>query len=208
MKTSALRRLVLAFTLYFGVLLVPEWYPDITSSIVYVGFLFTLPFALLVLALTTVIGVAGLGVAWIRNQAARAGYRSLLQLSVLGFAVFGGSYFLAGALARGLPQGSHVLDFDAGAWKQAGAEPTGVTVTVRQKMLGDVVRNVLPHRSRQEIEALLGPSLDTFYAAESGRDLIYLLGRQRNSIFAIDSEWLLIWLDDSGRFERFQIHTD
>jgi hypothetical protein len=25
---------------------------------------------------------------------------------------------------------------------------------------------------------------------------------------AIDSEWLLIWLDDRGRFERYEVTTD
>ncbi len=75
-------------------------------------------------------------------------------------------------------------------------------------MLGDVVSHVLPGQARQELEQLLGPSLDTPYFADSGRDLIYLLGRERGSLFAIDSEWLLIWLDESGRVKGYQIRTD
>ena len=55
---------------------------------------------------------------------------------------------------------------------------------------------------------MLGPSLDTRYVASSGRDLIYLLGPERDSMFGVDSEWLLIWLDGSGRFERYQVWTD
>lgn len=75
-------------------------------------------------------------------------------------------------------------------------------------MLGDVVSHVLPSRDRRELEAMLGPSLDTRYVASSGRDLIYLLGPERDSMFGVDSEWLLIWLDGSGRFERYQVWTD
>jgi hypothetical protein len=75
-------------------------------------------------------------------------------------------------------------------------------------MLGDVVTNVLPGRNRTEIEALLGPSLETGYSKSTGRDLIYILGPERGSFFPIDSEWLLIWLNESGNFNRYSIYTD
>jgi len=42
----------------------------------------------------------------------------------------------------------------------------------------------------------------------TGRDLIYVLGPQRDSYFTIDSEWLLIWLDKKGRFARYTIAND
>lgn len=31
---------------------------------------------------------------------------------------------------------------------------------------------------------------------------------ERDSMFGLDSEWLLIWLDGSGRFERYEVWTD
>ena len=62
--------------------------------------------------------------------------------------------------------------------------------------------------AHRKLEAMLGSSLDTPYFASSGRDLIYLLGRERDSMFLVDSEWLLNWLDSSGRFERYQVWTD
>ena len=74
-------------------------------------------------------------------------------------------------------------------------------------MAGDIVQNVLPGRLRFEIDALLGPSLDTPYFRDTGCDLVYWLGNER-SVFGIDSEWLLIWLDDDGRFESCRIATD
>jgi len=83
-----------------------------------------------------------------------------------------------------------------------------VTSLQRQKMLADVVKSVLPGRTRVELEQILGPSLETSYFKSSGRDLIYVLGPQRDSYFVIDSEWLLIWLDKDGRIERYAIAND
>ena len=84
----------------------------------------------------------------------------------------------------------------------------GGDISARQKMLGDVVKKVLPGHDRRALEDLLGPSLETPYFADTGRDMIYRLGMERDSMFGVDSEWLLIWLDDSGRFERYEIRTD
>src|SRR5882672_1827722 len=100
-----------------------------------------------------------------------------------------------------LPTGSHLQRFERAAWQDShSAEYVPGDITPRQKMLADVVRNILPRRTRAELEEVLGPSLDTSYFRSSGRDLIYLLGSQRNSYFTIDSEWLLVWLDKGGRF--------
>jgi hypothetical protein len=81
-------------------------------------------------------------------------------------------------------------------------------ITPRQKMLRDVVENLLPGKTRREIEALLGPSSATWYFEDTGRDLIYMTGPERDTPFSIDSEWLLIWLDQNDRFERFAVHRD
>lgn len=40
------------------------------------------------------------------------------------------------------------------------------------------------------------------------RDLIYLLGPKRDFLSAIDSERLLIWPDETGMFERYEIAND
>jgi len=74
-------------------------------------------------------------------------------------------------------------------------------------MVDDVMRNVLPGKNRQQIEDALGPSLSTQYFGSGGRDLIYVLGRERGW-FGIDSEWLLIWLDAKGVFSRAKLATD
>jgi hypothetical protein len=113
--------------------------------------------------------------------------------------------FIAGAL----PEGSMLMRFASVVWRQeTSIESDAGGISVRQKMLGDLVENVLPGRSRAYIESILGPSLDTSYFRHTGRDLMYVLGPERNSYFAIDEEWLLIWLDARGRFERYAIVTD
>ncbi len=106
---------------------------------------------------------------------------------------------LAGACDRSRP-------FDSADW-QAASSSRDDTPTVRQRMVGDVVQRLLPGKSRGEIERLLGPSPDTKYFKETGRDLIYVLGPER-SFISIDDEWLLIWLDQAGRFRQAEIVTD
>lgn len=75
-------------------------------------------------------------------------------------------------------------------------------------MLGDVVHRVVSEGTRDEIIAKLGPSEDDGYLSSSGRDVIYCTGPQRNSSFAIDNEWLLIWFDSDGHTSRYEIRSD
>lgn len=105
---------------------------------------------------------------------------------------------------RPLPTGSNLNRFDRSEWLES--NPIG-GITPRQKMLSSVVR-MLPGQSREQLEQMLGPSLDTEYFKSSGRDLIYFLGPERDSFFGIDSEWLLVWLNSNGMFERYEIATD
>lgn len=144
-----------------------------------------------------------------RNSPRQAKHRAMLGISVMGLLLFGSAYGLSAAIKGGLPSGSHLLRFDSAQWKDGMASGSARgDISIRQKMLGDVVSNVLPGRDRRALEEMLGPSLETPYFASTGRDLIYLLGHERDSMFGVDSEWLLIWLDGSGRFERYQVSTD
>jgi hypothetical protein len=101
------------------------------------------------------------------------------------------------------------LDFEPVVWQDpSSSEYVRGDITPRQKMLGSVVCRLNPTQDRRQLEALLGPSLDTPYFESTGRDLVYILGPERDSFFRIDSEWLLIWLDGSNHFERYAIYTD
>ena len=194
---------------YFGLLLLPEWFPGIGRSSAFFGYLLSVP---LLLATLLVFGVWG-GIGLLRppndGPQSRRRARNRVVVSLAGLLCFGSIYGLSAYIRGALPSGSHLRKFDRAEWRdpRSSAFVPG-DITVRQKMLGDVVSTVLPGRSRGDIEQLLGPSLDTPYFKNTGRDLIYILGAERGSMFSIDSEWLLIWFDDSGRLERYEIRTD
>ena len=203
------KSLASVLVVYFGLLLIPEWWPALGATPAYFVYVLTLPFALVTLIVLGSWGAIGLFVSGTRNSPRQAKHRSMVRISVIGLLLFGSAYGLSAAIRGELPSGSHLRRFDSAQWKdEAASESAGGDISVRQKMLGDVVSNVLPGRDRRELDQMLGPSLDTPYFASTGRDLIYFLGRERESMFAVDSEWLLIWLDASGRFERYEVWTD
>ena len=194
---------------YFSMLLIPNWVPKVAASGLFVFYVLSVFAALAVFALLAAFsGVALLSAAARRQQAGRIvqpmGKAALASL--LSFAVV---FLAARVVGRSLPTGSHLMKFEANVWR----DPSSTTfaeggATPRQKMLGDVVARILPGRSRSEIEADLGPSLDSPYFRAGGRDLIYILGPERDKFMRIDSEWLLIWVDQSGRFTRYDVVTD
>jgi hypothetical protein len=57
------------------------------------------------------------------------------------------------------------------------------------------------------VTALLGPSDDggVLSEEETRRELVYSTGPQRDSAFAIDSEWLTILLDRGGRVRSVEL---
>ena len=115
---------------------------------------------------------------------------------------------LIGRFVHGsLPTGSYARKFDERSWKTSPPYVAG-DITPRQKMLGDVVEHRLVGKTRLQIEAMLGSPLETSYFEETGRDLIYMTGPERDTPFSIDSEWLLIWLDENGEFQRYAIYRD
>jgi len=74
-------------------------------------------------------------------------------------------------------------------------------------MIDDVVNNVLPGKNKDEIENLLGKEVHSGCFSSMGCDLIYILGPERGFV-SIDYEWLLIWFDEEGNFQRYKIITD
>lgn len=197
-----------AVSIYSSIVLARNWFPASGTSGLF--FLYLLSIAGVALALVLGAFVSGVVLVWrdARRRPSPMSRRIFIGsgLSLLGLA---GIVGLARFIPAGLPAGSRLARFDQPAWRQLTSTAFVVgDITGRQKMLGDVVDNFLPGRSRAEIESTLGPSLDSPYFRGTGRDLIYLLGPEWDSYFVIDSEWLLIWLDSAGRFERYAIYTD
>jgi len=107
------------------------------------------------------------------------------------------------------PNGSDLRKFDSAIWQsEFSTEPDNNLISEREKMLKDLVENVLPGKTKNEIEKLLGKSLETPYFTSINKDLIYYMGPERDSYMNIDSEWLLIWLDESDRFEKYKLMND
>lgn len=193
---------------YFGFWLVPEWLPWVLFSGIYFVYGLSFPVVLLVLLVLVWRGGVGLRRSHSRRAPALSRHRLFLLIGAVGLICFAASLGLDRVISGGLPFGSHLQKFDPEIWQDP--ESRGFIrgdITPRQKMLGDVVANALQGRSRTELTALLGPSRGAGYFASSGRDMIYILGPAR-WFFSLDSEWLLIWLDESGRFERYQIAGD
>ncbi len=202
------RRALAAIGSYFGVLLIPSRWPGFANTGVYFFCELSLPFAFLVLLAFAAWGTLGMAFVRYRGSSVNARYRLLLGSSFVGFLSLGAAIGLTYAIDGDLPTGSHVLEFSRPAWLDPqSSEYVRGDITPRQKMLGSAVAQLTPALTRADIEERFGPSLDTPYFAETDRDLIYVLGPERGA-FGIDSEWLLIWLDDSDHFVRYGIYTD
>jgi len=118
-----------------------------------------------------------------------------------------------------LPYGSDMRKFDAEVWKEDSSllcqkiynsNSNVILITERQKMTEDLVGNVLPGKSRDEIEQILGFSLSSIKSEDFSRTtnpMIYYMGPERYYI-PIDSEWLLIWIDNYRKFKKYGIVND
>jgi hypothetical protein len=153
-------------------------------------------------------GTAALVISRVRKRPIGSCSKAAGQIALVGFAAFAAFMVLANVLPSQLPSGSYDRQFDREAWLDPeSANYIPGDITPRQKMLAEVVKK-LPGLHRSEIENMLGPTLDTAYFQSTGRDLIYITGPERDSLFGMDSEWLLIWLDENGIYERHAVVTD
>lgn len=194
---------------YVALLALPRAVPSVEDSGFYIAYLRTLPAVAMALAIGGLWGFGGLLRARAGRGPASSLHRTLVLLAGAGIAASAAILLLLRLLPTALPPGSYASEFDPLAWKAGNAtESSSGGVAPRQRMLGDVVDNVLPGKSRSELEALLGPSEDSSYFSSTGRDLIYPLGPERGSYMGIDSEWLLVWLDSEGRYQRYRIAND
>lgn len=73
-------------------------------------------------------------------------------------------------------------------------------------MVDDLISSrLLDHRSRSEVEKLLGAVPPEHYFKEY--DLVYWLGQERD-FMSIDSEWLVIKLDKNGIVSEYRLARD
>ncbi|MBD2101664.1 hypothetical protein [Leptolyngbya sp. FACHB-261] len=98
----------------------------------------------------------------------------------------------------------HRMSFDATVWKARSAD-SGAMWPTRLRMVDDLLaQHKLQGLTRDDITRLLGPA-DNVNA--SARDLEYYLGPERGLI-RMDSETLVIHLDQNGRVKEYEIYRD
>jgi hypothetical protein len=197
-----------AVSLYSALIWIPIFIPQLERNLFFMIHLFSV--ALLFLGLLC-LGSAALLitiVSLIRRRPVPV-FCKICASAIAGFAVFMAIHIgVIDHLPKPLPEGSRRLTFSSETWlsESSSMATDSDRLSIRQKMLGSVVSAVLPGKSRGEIEACLGPSFETAHFRGAKYDMIYPLGWDRG--YGIDSEWLLIWLDERGVFKRYQIMTD
>jgi len=116
---------------------------------------------------------------------------------LLGFA-------MAPLMPKFLPSGSYLKPFNSETWIHDNATMMMGGITERQKMLGDVIENILPGKTRNEIIRLLGLSSDD----SNQKALLYYLGPARGDFFGLEVEWLIIELDAGGHYQNFSLFRE
>ena len=102
---------------------------------------------------------------------------------------------------------AHRLEFDAAQWRDQAHDREDPMWPTRLRMVDDLIADKrLDGRTRAEVEALLGRGDETSKWREW--DLVYHLGPERRGMFRIDSEWLVIRFDASGRVSTYRIVGD
>jgi hypothetical protein len=124
---------------------------------------------------------------------------ALLALYMLTFVAF----FIVGPAAEDYSQRT---TFEAKTWRERSLDHDPEWPT-RLRMIDDLIaKRRLDGLTRNELLALLGPADQT----DKWRDwdLVYWLGYQRSGFIRIDSEWLVIRFDDSGRVASYRLVSD
>jgi hypothetical protein len=99
----------------------------------------------------------------------------------------------------------HSAEFESTGWKTQSRDD-GVMWPTRLRMVDDLLkRNLLGGRSRTQVEELLGRADDPPYFR--AWDLVYYLGPERG-LMGIDSEWLVVRFDGSGKVAECRVVHD
>ncbi len=95
--------------------------------------------------------------------------------------------------------------FSTAEWMRLADPPAGGPD--RACIVDDLLsRQLLRGRTRLEVNALLGPPAPG-EKPDAGYEAIYYLGPERGP-FGIDSQWLQLAFDSTGRVSRADLHTD
>jgi hypothetical protein len=130
----------------------------------------------------------------------------VIALLVGGAAALALPYFLVGGAIAYEAGGEYLArtSFDSSAWQDSARVFSQDPVRIR--MVDDLLkRHSLDEMTRAEVVALLGEPDDTPYFREW--DMVYWLGPERGLI-GIDSEWLVLRLDEHQQVIEHRVVTD
>ena len=121
----------------------------------------------------------------------------LISLVLVGLAFF--------SIAVLFDDGVDQIYFDSDVWKNTPAEFS--LESTRLKMVDDFLdKYFIVGMSRDEVISLIGEPDQTEYF--KSYEMVYMLGQETDSYFAIDSQWLVLDLNDSERVVSYNIVTD
>ena len=100
---------------------------------------------------------------------------------------------------------AHRAKFESAGWSSESRDQTSLWPT-RLRMVDDLIASKrLDGLQRSEVTALLGPADETEYF--KNWDLVYWLGPERGWI-RVDSEWLVLRFNGSGRVAEYRVARD
>ncbi len=183
---------------YFGSMIVPQW--SIFYSSHFLDWFIALPIVVLALVLAGIWGGIGLWQAKLKNVPQKQRYSYFVRLASISLLWFG----LSVALTYGTQYAYLHKKFDSGVWKakaSIGHVPYE-SPSLRQRMVNDVVENLLPRSTKSEIELLLGEP-DEAWIVDNTEYTLYVIGNERG--FGVDSECLTIEYDVQGHFQSYEV---
>ena len=190
------------FTVYFGIRLLPEWFPSITGGDLWLFYDYSfLLIASLIIGLE-VYGVFDSCLAPILGKGVSTRGQACMRVGAWGLAIGLASVLLLHAVRRGLPAASYVLEFDSSLWLvESECRPYSGVFSARQLMCGSLVDQLEPGMPFEQIIQWLG-SPHRYDMAK--RTMRYHLGTIREPL-ASDSEWLYLWLTDDESLQECMI---
>jgi hypothetical protein len=191
--TFGITTLYLAFGFYETQWPYQSWFQPVSMT-------YTISLYFLFPALIVIFGLYSL-IAWIMAKQRNKDLKSAVVIGPTISVTILILYVCSPYLPTFLPNGSHSQPFDSETWIADDSILARDGITNRQKMLGDVVENVLPGKSGNEIIRLMGLSSDD----TNQPTLLFYLGPARGDSSGIEVERLRVHLDPSGNFEKYEL---
>ncbi len=194
-SSSKIFRIIIGVFLfcYFGFAIFPEWSRPWSAQ--FMVWLALLPIVVIVLVVTGIRGGVGLWREKVRRTLPNPQNKYFLWVASLGILWFLISLAFAG------PNYSAYFKFDSEKWKSADWDKVNLfEFSPRERMLDDLMKNVLPGRTEAEIIKLLGPP-DQVYIKGPGT-IFYYIGWN-----IMEPKCLFMKFDEQGIIKEYNLTT-